>query len=150
MKKSQPDNVNSIFEYFLKNFFLFHRYDSVNPDIHYGIDNKSKIQIVQEIDDVFFSQKQDISPENIIWKNWKGKRIPFCFGKSDKKEILTEKNNEILINYDIVASAFYFLSGWNEFVNSSKIFGRKMNLRFFCLTTSMFAAALGWKVHSAN
>jgi len=117
--------MSRIFEYFLKNFFLFHRYDPAEIDIHYGKNDKSKIQIVQEINDNFFSHKQDISPENIIWKNWKGKRIPFCFGESDKKEILTEKNNKIIINYDIVASAFYFLSGWNEYVNPSKDeFGR--------------------------
>lgn len=111
------------FDYFIKNFRCFYNIEGV--DISYGIKKEAKISIVKNADNSFWNEKMDINPDHIIWKEWKGVKIPFLFENSDVKEIITKTNGKVIINYDIVASSFYFLSGWNEYVSSEKDkFGR--------------------------
>lgn len=111
-------------EYFLKNFNLF--YDSTEVDIDYSKVNDGKlITIHKSAEDLFWNKQDDIELEKIIWKMWKGVKIPFLFDTDDKEDIISFTDNKAIINYDIVASAFYFLSGWNEIVNKDKDeFGR--------------------------
>jgi hypothetical protein len=109
-----------IFEYFLKNFSLFYRCDFEKIELHYGLDNKSKIQIKKALPVSFFEKKQDIDFNRVVWKEWLGKQIPFLFHASASEEILRFEKEQIIITYDIVASTFYFLSGWNEYVNFSR------------------------------
>jgi len=111
------------FDYFLKNYKIF--YNIKNVDIDYGIENNATISIVQHANSTFWSEKKDISIDNIVWKAWKGVKIPFLFTNSNAKDIITNTDGKITINYDIIASAFYFLSGWNEYVSPEKDeFGR--------------------------
>ena len=112
-----------IFDYFLKNYRLY--YQIGNIDINYGTNAEAKILIAKSIEDSFWDKMQDIDIKDVVWKEWKGVKIPYCFDKENDKDILTIDNGSIIINYDIVASTFYFLSGWNEYVNSKKDeFGR--------------------------
>ena len=112
-----------IFAYFLDNYRLY--YDIDHIPISYGDLEKSRIRIVKSVNDDFWDQKFDIDPQKIIWKKWKDVDIPFLFAQDDRSEIITHVDGYISINYDIVASAFYFLSGWNEFVSSgSDEYGR--------------------------
>jgi len=111
------------FEFFLKNFQLF--FNIENIEINYGVAEEKLISIVQSVDSSFWSENNDINYGKIIWKEWNNVKIPFLFEKDDTKEILSFKNGKAIINYDIVASTFYFLSGWNELVNPDKDeFGR--------------------------
>lgn len=115
--------MNKQLNYFLKNFQLF--YDTKNIEVEYSIECKGKLSIFQNCNKDFWEQKQDINPKFIVWKEWKKIKIPFLFEKDNTKEIITYEKGKAIINYDIVASTFYFLSGWNEYVNSSKDeFGR--------------------------
>lgn len=114
--------MNRQFEYFIKNFQLF--YNTEGIEIGYGKQNKS-ITICKNCEDSFWLEQIDIDNKNIIWKEWNDVKIPFLFENSVENEIITLKDNRAKINYDIVSSAFYFLSGWNEHVNPSKDeFGR--------------------------
>jgi len=113
------------FKYFLKNFQLF--FNATENDIGYPPDRKAPVVIEQEANDSFWTSSRDIDPGSVIWKEWKGVKIPFLFGKDNTKEIVTFTGDSATINYDIVASAFYFLSGWNEIVSSARdIYGRPL------------------------
>jgi hypothetical protein len=110
------------FDYVLKNYEMFYQ---INAAINYGKSDDKGVNVKQSVTNSFFKNKEDIVPEKVVWKEWKGQKIPFCFDVDDKKEIITKPDNQIIINYDIIASSFYFLSGWNELVNSQKDdFGR--------------------------
>jgi hypothetical protein len=111
------------FDYFIKNFHYFYNIEGIT--IEYGVQNGAKISIVKNADNSFWNGKEDIIFDQIIWKEWKGRKIPFLFDKSDENEIITNVNGKVVIKYDIVASSFYFLSGWNEYVSKEKDeFGR--------------------------
>lgn len=111
------------FNYFIQNISLIYNIDK--NYIRYGSSDNSPVIIKQNIDDSFWRDKKDIDYSDIIWKTWKGNNIPFLFSKNSAMEIITYKNNQAIINYDIIASTFYFLSGWNELINSKKDeFGR--------------------------
>ena len=105
-----------IFNYFLHNYQLY--YDIGDTAVGYGNLEKSQVRIVKSAGDNFWNKKLDINPQKVIWKNWNGARIPFLFDWDDSPEIITNTDGYLSINYDIVASAFYFLSGWNEWVSS--------------------------------
>ena len=114
--------MNKQFDYFLKNVQLF--YEIKDLSIGYGNED-NKIIISENAPSNFWNNKTDINNNEVVWKEWKGKQIPFLFEKYTDKEIISIIDSNIIINYDIVASAFYFLSGWNELVSSSKDeFGR--------------------------
>lgn len=110
--------MNKQFEYFLKNFQLF--YNTEGTTISYGDNEGTNVSIVQNVGNLFWAEKKDVNFDNIVWKEWKGVKIPFLFDKNDVKEIICYKEGKAIINYDIVASSFYFLSGWNEYVGSEK------------------------------
>ena len=112
-----------LFGYFIRNFELY--FNIADIKISYGNQHDGQVSIVRNVEDSFWKNKTDISEGKIVWKKWKNISIPFLFNDSDKEEVLTNKDNRIIINYDIVASSFYFLSGWNEYVSSEKDdFGR--------------------------
>ncbi len=52
----------------------------------------------------------------VVWKEWKNKRIPFLFPNKHELPILEIKNEQAFIHYDILKSAFFFLSGWQEYL----------------------------------
>ena len=106
------------FEYFLKNFEMYFNIDTIK--IGYGKEQDAQIFIVKSIDDTFWESMKDIDIDQIVWKEWKGVKIPFLFNNGGKEDILSKKENQIIINYDIVASTFYFLSGWNEYISADK------------------------------
>jgi hypothetical protein len=60
-----------------------------------------------------------IDPKKIIWKDWKGRSIPFLFDVNDGP-IISEEGKVISINFDIMTAAFYLLSGYQELDNAVK------------------------------
>lgn len=110
--------MDRTFTFFLKNFKLFYKLEG--EDISYDIKGKARVHIVKNVKDCFYKEKRDVNERNVTWKKWKGVSIPFLFDGYNDRDIVTYKDGKALINYDIVSSTFYFLSGWNEYVNSSK------------------------------
>lgn len=111
------------FEYFLENFSLYYEVDK--EILSYGKEKKAPVSITQNATKIFWDEKKDIEISNVIWKEWNNTSIPFLFEENSAKDIITYENNQVIINYDIVASAFYFLSGWNEITSCRKDeFGR--------------------------
>jgi hypothetical protein len=108
----------NLFEYFIKNFELY--FNTADIKIGYGSQQDATVCIVKSVDDSFWKNKKDIDKDKIVWKEWKNIRIPFLFNNGDKEDVLTKKDNQVIVNYDIVASAFYFLSGWNEYTSADK------------------------------
>ncbi|WP_207431186.1 polysaccharide deacetylase family protein [Sabulibacter ruber] len=112
-----------LFDYVL---FHFKRvYQLPEPlEISYGLDGSSRVQIINSPGE-FFAQKNP-QPENLICKDWQGTSLPLFFDASPEKEwfTLTERGT-VVVHYDLVASAFYLLSGWQEYHSSVRDqFGR--------------------------
>lgn len=63
----------------------------------------------------YFDDFQPFPTQNVVWKNWRDKRIPFLFDADDSQRLVDNENGRWIVNYDLVASAFYFLSGWQEY-----------------------------------
>jgi len=105
-------------EYIFNLFNLIYGIGNEKLEIHYGVDHESRIQI-QQGSTGYFNQKKVYNFNNVVWREWKGIKIPFLFDESDRSDFYTIKENKIIINYDIIASSFFFLSGWHEYVNMS-------------------------------
>lgn len=111
------------FGYFIRNFELY--FNIAETVISYGDKKDGQVSIVKNVDDSFWNNKTGIDESKIVWKKWMNVNIPFLFNDGGKEDVISKKDNRIIINYDIVASAFYFLSGWDEYVSSEKDdFGR--------------------------
>ena len=106
------------FTYIIENFRIFYPYNELK--IAYGEDGDSPLCIKNSVPDSFFRKKENIDEQKVVWKTWKDVQIPFLFERSGEPDIITQKENQVYINYDIIASAFYFLSGWDEYLNSGK------------------------------
>lgn len=104
--------------FFLKNISLHYDFKGHPLSMSYGDDNQeSVLDIACCTKSDFFEGSTDIIPEQVVWKEWKGRKIPFCFDSLGEKEIMSYENGKVRIHYDIIASTFYFLSGWSERVN---------------------------------
>lgn len=86
--------------------------------INYGIDHASKVQIKRGRID-FFGQKAGLDLSRIIWKEWQGVKLPFLLDNEDA-EVVTIEDGRAVINFDLIASSFYFLSGWQEYTCEKK------------------------------
>ncbi|GAB3197239.1 peptidoglycan/xylan/chitin deacetylase (PgdA/CDA1 family) [Pontibacter aydingkolensis] len=103
-------------DYTLKHFHLLFpkaKDISVHYDLSEDIIHKSRVSI-RKYDGGFFEQKRP-RPQQLVWREWKGEKIPFFFDADNEQELVTyHPNGSASINYDIIASAFYLLSGWQE------------------------------------
>lgn len=68
----------------------------------------------------FFDAKRPIDPTKIVWKPWLDVQLPFLFDASGKTDFFEVTETRLTINYDLIASAFYLLSGWHEFVSEER------------------------------
>jgi len=91
---------------------------NVDFDISYGINNQSKIQI-KKSNAKFFENRTMPDLNSVIWKEWQEEQIPF-FCDSKDNELITFSGESAIINFDIIASAFLLLSGWQEYVISDR------------------------------
>ncbi len=91
---------------------------SLNDQIllNYGVEGESAINIIHGEIGSFFSRKQEI-PDYSFCK-WEGHKIPILFEKTDIHPIISRsQKDKIVINGDILISAFYFLSCWQEYIS---------------------------------
>ncbi|MBT3216220.1 MAG: hypothetical protein HOD97_02475 [Candidatus Marinimicrobia bacterium] len=89
-----------------------------NLTISYGIETGNSIIItpIEEID--FFSQKKGI-PENITHIFWKDVKLPILFHQNVQNLIVNSTNgNSVSLHADVLLNAFYFLSCWQEHIQS--------------------------------
>ena len=131
--------AEEIFDYILKNFEAIYKIRHREFNINYGIDEKSKIQI-KKGNVNYFTRNEPYDIYGVIWKEWKGDKIPFLFDTESSEIIITQSENQIIIHYDIIASAFYLLSNWQEYISHEKdAYGRfkmtesiQSKLNFIC------------------
>jgi hypothetical protein len=103
-------------------YSLFKKIYSVNNPsigISYGLDNHSRIQIRKGNIGIFEKKEAFKDESSVILKIWKNMEIPFFFDQT-YPEIITRENDSFIINYDIIASSFFLLSGWNEYFSEKK------------------------------
>ena len=81
--------------------------------VHYGDKCEGNIHI-QASDAISFFQNKEPVPNHRTWINWNKIKIPVMFNAGSEDRIIDKKDNRLIINYDILASAFYFLSCWQE------------------------------------
>lgn len=111
------------FEYVLDTFGTVFDLSQIRHQISYGVSDGSRVQIRQSSGD-FFQEHEPLNPDRLIWKDWSGTKIPFLFETQDA-EILCTSNGGTVINFDVVAASFFFLSGWQEYTCREKDrFGR--------------------------
>ncbi|GGK70997.1 polysaccharide deacetylase family protein [Rufibacter glacialis] len=115
--------MTSIFDYVL---FHFQRlYHLPSPlELGYGPDSPGRVQI-RATTSTFFERQQP-KPVQTVWKDWQGAQIPLFFDEATDAPWFTQNGQgQVEVQYDLIASAFYLLSGWQEFYGQERDqFGR--------------------------
>jgi hypothetical protein len=101
--------------YVLSVFRQIYQTGDLVPEVGYSRSGNSKIRITPgNIAPLTERKPILIRPEKIIWKQWKGHRIPFFF-EPHERELIVQNGDQWIIDTDIIASAFFLLSGWQEY-----------------------------------
>jgi len=101
--------------------------------IYYGerVDTTYPISIFHNPQAVDFFCTDVLYPaENVDFATYDDIKLPFLF--SPEGEILQQKDKQTYIHKDIVSSAFYFLSGWQEQHQTGDIYLHKDSLQCQC------------------
>jgi hypothetical protein len=106
------DRQEIILGYIWSNFWLRYQPVGFKIDISYGEVADAKIHI-RHCGYHFNEDDKRIGKEDFVFVKWNAKELPFL-KNSDAGEVITFKEGSCTINPDIIASAFYFLSGWQE------------------------------------
>ncbi|AMM52016.1 hypothetical protein TH61_13635 [Rufibacter sp. DG15C] len=115
--------MNILFEYVLFHFRkLYHL--PATLEISYGHDGQSRIQITQTTSTFF--ERQQAQPVQVVWKEWRGTKLPLFFDEAiDQPWFFQNTQGQVIVPYDVIASAFYLLSGWQEYYGKDRDqFGR--------------------------
>ncbi|MEI8005609.1 MAG: polysaccharide deacetylase family protein [Bacteroidota bacterium] len=108
------------FEYVMQVFKQAYGISVDMPLVTYGTEPAGSVFIREGRTSKITEKKAvNINLEDVVWQEWKNMRIPFFFSKGNDN-ILEEKEGRWIINMDIIASAFYLLSGWQEFFSEKK------------------------------
>ena len=106
---------NNHFTYFIENFELAYSYKPNWEELNIGYEDSCQIKLTKP---EFENPLENL--ERIVWKQWKGISIPFIMNSSDNESILTkDKDNKVVVNFDIISSAWYLMSGRQELENKS-------------------------------
>ena len=81
--------------------------------ISYG-NSESSIQIYRVSEQRFSVERRRAQPE-VVWKSWRSHKIPVLFSESPDQPLMSLCEGKVIIHDDIFASAFYLLSGWQEY-----------------------------------
>jgi len=107
------------FDYILDLFLKSYNMGDLLPEISYGNQSRRCIHINQGKTGSFETKGRiDIQKENIIWKTWHGENIPFFFDSSDQ-ELFVEQDGNWVIQFDLIASSFFLISGWQEYFSEN-------------------------------
>ncbi|MGB1039885.1 MAG: polysaccharide deacetylase family protein [Flavobacteriales bacterium] len=105
--------MDSKLTYFLKNFSLV--YSSEIEKTNIGYDESCAVQISNSD---FENPFENLA--NIIWKDWKGRSIPFLKNSERRESIIQKKEKGVIIYYDIISAGWYLMSGAQELDDSKK------------------------------
>lgn len=81
--------------------------------VGYGTFGSGQVRIASQAGDFF--RQQHPWPRDIAWKEWWGEPLPLLFAADASLPLLSQHQDFIQVNYDLIAGAFYFLSGWQEY-----------------------------------
>ena len=102
--------------YVLRHFRL--AYPSA-PDVLIGYSGtQPQVEIAELSEDFFDGSAPCPLPPN--WREWQGQRVPFFFDNSPAAPLLALQENRAIISADIIAAAFYLLSGWQEYFSGER------------------------------
>ena len=103
------------FEYILNVFKQVYGITWELPVISYGTEPAGTIFIRQGNTRELTEKKAVcIKTGDIIWQEWRNRKIPFFFSNGSD-EIIEEKEGKWIINLDIIASAFFYIYKWQKF-----------------------------------
>ncbi len=105
--------MEAIFRYVLDQFNLIYKPEQLF-DIHYGLNTTSQIQIKPGNTD-FFKKNLSLPDKPPVYHSWQNQQIPFWFEAEHAQEIITYSDGKAIIQVDVIANIFYFLSGWQEY-----------------------------------
>jgi hypothetical protein len=104
--------LQSILNYVLANFFLvYEKTEQIN--IAFGTENGEAKIFIPDLSADFFENLKPLEVSQIVYKTFENEKLLFLFGTPDCEPFGIE-NGTIIFNDDIISSAFYFLSGWQE------------------------------------
>ncbi|MCC2545239.1 hypothetical protein LJY25_02185 [Hymenobacter sp. BT175] len=67
----------------------------------------------------FFTRTSPYPPEP-VWHEWHGHRLPFFFQPAPATALLSLEDGRVTIYSDLIADAFYLLSGWQEYFSADR------------------------------
>jgi hypothetical protein len=104
------------FIYFKENFELAYSCKLDWEEINIGFEDSCQIILTKpEFENPL------IHLDSIVWKTWKETSIPFIMNSSDKESIFTHSvENNITLNFDLISSACYLMSGSQELENTNR------------------------------
>jgi peptidoglycan/xylan/chitin deacetylase (PgdA/CDA1 family) len=105
--------MDAILDYVLFHFYRIYGLPQGAFDIAYGLGGNAPVQIFKG-ETGFFEGTRPF-PEEPVWQEWQRLEIPFFFNRSAEMPLLRLEEGRAIIGYDVVASAFYLLSGWQEY-----------------------------------
>ncbi|NML64903.1 hypothetical protein HHL22_06755 [Hymenobacter sp. RP-2-7] len=82
-------------------------------------DGGQPVVVVAEGSAGFFDGTQPYPPAP-TWREWRGRRVPFFFDAPLGEPLLTERGGQVFVAADVVAAAFYLLSGWQEYFSDER------------------------------
>ncbi|PSR52450.1 hypothetical protein AHMF7605_02375 [Adhaeribacter arboris] len=110
--------MEAIFQYVLAQFYAIYSPGQVF-DIQYGLDKQSRIQIHRS-ESTFFENTAPFPEKAPVYYTWQNQKIAFWFTSSELKEFVTYVDDKAIIQVDIIANVFYYLSGWQEYYSSQR------------------------------
>ena len=109
--------MNPKFSYVLN---YFRKTYQLPPDVDIGYGTKDRKINIYNCQTAYFESLNPFPENNLTEKPWQNRNIPFLFSESSDAEILTIENDRAYIHYDLLAAAFFFLSGWQEYEYMSR------------------------------
>lgn len=68
-----------------------------------------------------FFQQQNPYPPAPNWREWRGRQIPVFFDAHPEKPLLElQPDGRAILHADLIAAAFYLLSGWQEYFSAAR------------------------------
>lgn len=106
-----------IFDYVWLHFCSLYP-EARNLAVAYGENEIGKVA-VSSSGYAFFEQQVPF-PDSVSTITWQGAEIPVLFPMESNKLTTRNSDNSVQISTDIIAGAFYFLSGWQEFYTDER------------------------------